>query len=136
MQQIANCGAELLGAAERGDVETVTRLLECGVDPNVRDVLDGTTALHSAALRGDCQIAIRLIQAGADVQASENNTQSSPLGIALLAGQLAFAELLLSNGGMLSGAEIATGLLDEARELGYVDIVDTIKRKQTCVAVP
>jgi ankyrin repeat protein len=56
---------ELDDAIARADLEAVARLLDAGVDPNVRDVL-GDTPIMNAAWVGASAIVALLLERGAD----------------------------------------------------------------------
>ena len=60
--------AELLDAAERGDVQRVDMLLRCGADVNARNGA-GWAALHRAAAGGHSHVVARLLEGGADKDA-------------------------------------------------------------------
>ncbi|NBW53149.1 MAG: ankyrin repeat domain-containing protein, partial [Betaproteobacteria bacterium] len=62
----------LLTAASKGDVETVSAILESGGNPNTKDE-DGVTALMYAARKDMDKIIALLIKKGAAVNATENN---------------------------------------------------------------
>lgn len=62
--------AELIEAAENGDVKKLTVLLAAGAAPNVKDE-DGFTALELAAEHGHSECVRLLIEAGADVNAAQ-----------------------------------------------------------------
>ena len=69
-QIISSPESALLEAAQRGDVEVVRKLVDTGVDLNVRNDIE-RTALIVAALNGHAEIAQILIDAGADANASD-----------------------------------------------------------------
>lgn len=66
-------------AAEAGDVEAVTLMLDLGFDPAVRDSEDGATPLHRAAYAGSADVARLLIARGADVNMADERYSSPPL---------------------------------------------------------
>lgn len=66
-------------AAEAGDVEAVTLMLDLGFDPTVRDSEDGATPLHRAAYAGSADVARLLIARGADVNVADARYSSPPL---------------------------------------------------------
>jgi ankyrin repeat protein len=76
-----NCGKDrLFDAAARSDLAEVKRLLiDCGLDPNVRNN-DGWTPLHSAAYRCHIDVARVLLDRGADPTIRDNNGRT-PLEI-------------------------------------------------------
>lgn len=126
MSQEALPELDLLRVAASNDARRVGELLEDGVDSNSRDVFDGSAALHRAAENGSVEIAGLLIAYGADVNARTLDTDSSPLGIAALAGWLPIVQLLLSKGGKLSPAEMASGLLEEVKEIGDPGVYEAL----------
>jgi len=79
----------LFSAAATGDLDEVKRLvLDCGVDPNIRDGIDNTP-LHYAALEGHLEVVRLLLEHGADpnVQDDEGNAPSASGAVALIALQ-------------------------------------------------
>ena len=60
----------LFDLAYCGEIDKVRRLLDTGIDVNLRDE-DGRTALFSAIKGGECEIAQLLIERGADVGAQD-----------------------------------------------------------------
>ena len=57
---------DLLGAAARGDLTSLVRLLELGVDPNVVHPATGASALYSACFAGQVESVRLLLAHGAD----------------------------------------------------------------------
>ena len=75
-------GAELIAAAQRGDVAGVRALLEAGVPVDAANRY-GATALFSAVDRANLELVSVLIEAGADVNVEDTFYKSTPLGWAL-----------------------------------------------------
>jgi uncharacterized protein len=67
----AETDLRLVELAKKGDVETITTLLQGSADVNAAKG-DGTTALHWAALRDNFQIARLLIDSGADADVAND----------------------------------------------------------------
>lgn len=67
---------EIFNAAERNDSKALKRLLDSGLDPNVRDYDRGATPLHLAANKGHIETIELLIDAGADVNATNKRGRS------------------------------------------------------------
>ena len=66
-------------AAASGDLDEVKRLvLDCGVDPKIKDVV-GETPLHYAASEGHPDVAKLLLEHGADPNAKDVEGNAPPL---------------------------------------------------------
>jgi ankyrin repeat protein len=63
---------DLLVAAITGDADTVSKLLQSGVKPDVTDI-DGGTALQWASWYGHADVVCRLLAHGANVEARDKN---------------------------------------------------------------
>ena len=72
--------SDLHTAATKGDIATITRLLDRGADIEARDE-NGETPLHRAAWKGANDILDTLIRRGADAHA-KNNKGETPLDVA------------------------------------------------------
>src|SRR6185437_14004353 len=59
-------GTQLFNAVDSGDVNTVQKLLDSGVSPDVRDAV-GDTPLLDTALLGKTEVAALLIRHGANL---------------------------------------------------------------------
>ena len=90
---------ELHNAAERGDFDTLQRLLVAGASVNAINKFD-RSALHLACQYGNAECARLLIEAGADVRI-RNEHQRTPIHYACLYGHAHCAELLLGAGAEL-----------------------------------
>jgi ankyrin repeat protein len=62
----------LIHAAINGKAEIVSLLLENGADPNIADLANGHTALHSAVQGWHEEVVRKLLKAGAKVDAVDN----------------------------------------------------------------
>lgn len=92
----AETDLQLVELAKKGDVETITILLQGSADVNAAKG-DGTTALHWAALRDNKQLARILINSGADADAA-NDYGATPLWLACTNRSHEMVELLLTAG--------------------------------------
>lgn len=90
-------GGDILGAAERGELDSVRALLES--DPQLLNVIDqgGYTPLHKAAYNGHVEIVEYLISKGADLNAL-SNSGSTPLHGAAFHGHPDAVRALIEKG--------------------------------------
>lgn len=88
---------DILGAAERGELDSVRALLES--DPQLLNVIDqgGYTPLHKAAYNGHVEIVEYLISKGADLNA-RSNSGSTPLHGAAFHGHPEAVRTLIEKG--------------------------------------
>ena len=116
---------QVITAAERGDIETVRRLLDQGASVTAREG-NGRTALIAAAYRNDLPIVELLIQAGADVNLQDNTQQSAYL-IATSDGYLELLQRTLQAGANVHGTDSynGTGLI-RAADRGHVEIIQEL----------
>lgn len=84
----------LFDATSRGDMDTVTVLLERGANVNREDRYGGT-ALFKAVVRGHEEVATLLLGAGADVRHRTNPAGFTPLMAASIHGHLGMTRLFL-----------------------------------------
>lgn len=75
--------AALVRAAERGDTEAVSLMLELGLPLEARGD-NGATALHAAAYAGSADTVRLLLERGADIEARDTTWNSTPLGWAVV----------------------------------------------------
>ncbi|XP_078581532.1 death-associated protein kinase 1-like [Branchiostoma floridae x Branchiostoma japonicum] len=89
---------EFASAVRRGDVQTVRRCLQAGVDVNQRlkGSLFGGTALHVASMYGRTEIVKLLLQHDADVEARDNYGDTA-LHVASRNGHTEIVKLLLQH---------------------------------------
>ncbi|KAJ5540883.1 hypothetical protein N7494_005959 [Penicillium frequentans] len=88
-----NSFEDIITAADKGQLDVVTALLEEGIDPNTVDEV-GDTALHNAAKKGHWDIARILLERSAS-PLSRNGNDSLPLHLAIRAGHTQVVRLLL-----------------------------------------
>lgn len=100
-------GAQLLAAAEAGDVAAVERLLAEQVGTEVHDPCHWTPLMKAAA-QGHIAVAQRLLAAGADVAAADRGDYTSLL-LAAGNGHTAMVELLLAHGAAIDHQETTQG---------------------------
>lgn len=86
----------VLRASKDNDVDTMTALLEEGMDPSATNKI-GQTGLHVAAIWGNIEVAEVLIRYGADVNA-QNQFGITPLHMASQSSKHAVAKLLIECG--------------------------------------
>lgn len=90
----------LPGAAQRGDVTIVRRLLAAGADPNAFGP-HGYTALHAACIPGKLSVVQLLLSRGARLDLRDREHDGTPLGWAKHFHHARVAQLLHSRGGRL-----------------------------------
>ena len=133
-------GSPLYIAATMGDLKTLARLLDEGVDVDEEKEGDGQTALHAAATMGHEEIAVALLGAGANVDAEAKNG-ATPLMIASAMGHVGVARALIEH--TPHGADVdaahryaGTTAMHWAAEMGRVDVVTMLCEKGAQVEAP
>jgi uncharacterized protein len=81
---------------KRGDIGSLTRSLDSGLNPNLSNQF-GWTLLMAAAVHGNTAIGRELVSRGADIDAT-NNFDECALSLAAQKGHVAFASWLLDAG--------------------------------------
>lgn len=92
-----DAGRALVSAAQAGDIETVTRLLDEGVDVNSKTRY-GATALSFAAERGNLELVKLLVERGADVNVQDSFYNARPLTWATMGKHEEVVEFLKEKG--------------------------------------
>lgn len=116
----------LRDACHTGDLVLLKQLLESGVNPNQRYLLNGATPLHNAVGQQNVEVTRLLLRSDADPNIATQNTLTTPLGLAAIAGNLEMVKLLVSAGARLSASEISTSLAAECEDLGFHQIAEMI----------
>lgn len=113
----------LMRASAKGDLETVKKLLNEGVDVNATD-MHGRTALIEAAWSGNASIAELLVQKGAEVNAADSAGYTA-LMRASEEGHLSLVKTLIKNGADVNarGKVRGTTSLMLAAENGHKEII-------------
>lgn len=117
----------LIDAAERGDAESVRRLLAEGASVDATDAT-GRTALVAAAYGNHVAVAEALIEAGADVDVQDATQQSAFLiATSEVGDDPRLLELTLANGANVDAKDSynGTGLI-RAADRGYLRIVERL----------
>jgi len=119
----------LITAAQQGETETVTRLLEQGADIHAANER-GVTALIAAAYQNQVEIAEILIDAGADVNLQDVTQQSAYL-ISTSDGFLELLQLTLEAGADVTSLDSynGTGLI-RAADRGHVEIIKELLKTE------
>jgi len=119
----------LANAVFNGHIEMAALLLERGADVNAANRQGGDTVLMWAVTTGSLTLTDLLLRHGANVNA-ENKNGYRALYRAAYKGYIEIVKLLLVSG---AEAKVKTALappktaLDQARESGYLEIVDVLK---------
>ena len=112
----------LILASARGHLEVVRILLECGVDPEIRD-RDGYNSLDEASEAGHVEVAQILLEHGADAKA-QDNAYWTPLHTA---STEAIARVLLEHGGDANAqTKDKRTPLHHSSEVGSVEVTQVL----------
>ena len=123
LSQTPCLSAEINDAARRGDIQTVSKLLDQGVAPDAKDET-GETPLLSASLAGHADVVAVLVKRGAGME-SRNDRGLTPLHGAAYAGSFETVRLLVESGAAVNDAENVfkvTPLIVAAEE-GHADVI-------------
>ena len=113
----------LFVAANSGNAGLVNRLLESGVDPNVRVEEHGWTPLYAASRHGHVEVARKLLQHGARVNETINSGATALHG-ACAFGQVHVAQVLIDCGARTDATTQNGELpLHTAARNGYMHVV-------------
>ncbi|TMW57998.1 hypothetical protein Poli38472_013472 [Pythium oligandrum] len=120
----------LLQAVTLGDVESVCRLVEQGVDINTRWRLSGNqSALHYAAGQGSMEMVNTLLASGANVATLDAN-ESTPLHEAARCGHLGVVKALIAQpGGLVNVSAVdrdGATPLHLAAYGGHLDVMEVL----------
>lgn len=122
----------LINAADQGDVEAVSRLLEEGADLHATNSR-GVTPLIAAAYRGHIEVAQLLIEAGADVNVQDDSQQSAYL-ISTSEGYLDLLLLTLAAGADVTSLDSYHGIgLIRAADRGHVEIIEELLKTDIAI---
>lgn len=116
-------------ATERGRIEIVAILLDCGWDVN-HPTLAGSTYLNDAALKGQVKTVRLLLDRGARLNVY-NQTGGTPLHDASLSGSTEIITLLLDHGCPIDTRDLDSGAtpLMVAASLGRIEAVELLLRR-------
>jgi ankyrin repeat protein len=125
--QLLSMRNELANAADKGDLDTLNKILDQGVVyPNDHatgdDRLDHPSALHLAASQGFGDIVLELIRRGADVNV-QDISEVTPLHYAARKNKIETAKILLDAGANVNAKNIFGNPLIDAAMNGHLEMV-------------
>ncbi|MCF4969743.1 ankyrin repeat domain-containing protein [Nostoc sp. CMAA1605] len=102
LEILADSRGRIHYAAEKGDVEKIKKLLDKGIDPNSRKMINSPTPIYYAAAQGHREIVEILIRYGADVNLGiEENDTFNPLLAATINQHQDVIETLIQHGAIV-----------------------------------
>jgi len=124
----ANDSLTFIDAAAKGDLPTIKRNIENGIDINTSDE-DGNTALHLAVIKGNLELTQYLIQKGAKINQKDGNGDT-PLANACVLGNVEIAKYLIEHGAEIdSKNQYGWTPLRLASNEGYMPLVNFLLEK-------
>jgi ankyrin repeat protein len=124
----------LLEALQKGDLETVEKMIEEGINVNL--VRDGVTPLMIASSSGHTEIAETLLQAGVNINEKTEDGWTALHKAAVDQNGPAIAELLMQSGiDVEAKNKSGKTALNLAEEKGHREIVRAIKKHRTQLAI-
>ena len=128
VQQVSASEERLFVTAQNGDLYTLGRLLESGVDPNCYYESTGDTPLHHAAVGGQAEAIALLVKYGADVNV-RNNHIHTPLHNAVFSLQASNRRVDAAIAILLeTGADPSVASKDGVTPLHAQALMSTIRR--------
>jgi len=124
---------DLIEAANAGDADAVTRLLQSGADANCSNK-SGATPLHRAAYQNHLAVAEALVAAGADVGRKDRSFGSTPLHAAAVGGAVDVMEFLLERGAdwhsLNTAGRTPLALAEEMAKVEAVAVLERVARDE------
>ncbi|CAE8658850.1 unnamed protein product, partial [Polarella glacialis] len=91
----APSGTALMGAAEFGHHEVVSKFVDYGADIHAQHHINGMTPLTAAARKGHIEVMNLLLDNGADAESRVDEPRRTPLNWAAMNGHIAIVQMLL-----------------------------------------
>ncbi|MCK5238486.1 MAG: ankyrin repeat domain-containing protein [Candidatus Thorarchaeota archaeon] len=122
---LESANASLLEASEKGDIDTVVKVLSDGADPNIQDGR-GMKPLLWAALRGHLEVVEYLLDNGADIHKT-NTAEWTALMEAAMEGHLEVVKLLIKRGADVNATTFVSGTaLMFSSGNGHIEVVKVL----------